>query len=131
MFPRMHNTMPLNPSNTIRRPTCIYRPRALSPELITYQRRWPTDAPSPRHPAITTIEYFQYSRRFLLGLIAHVLSSQTRSPTACELIVMRLPFASWCVGASFLSMRREKTVHPYRNLVLIVEGLGGIVRKTY
>jgi hypothetical protein len=34
MFPRTHNTMPLNPSNTIRRPICIYRPiGAASPKL--------------------------------------------------------------------------------------------------
>lgn len=42
---------------------------------------------------------------------------------------MRLPFASWCVGASSLHMRREKIVRPYY-ILSMVAGLGGVLLRT-
>jgi len=43
---------------------------------------------------------------------------------------MRLPSASWCVGASFVNMRRGRPVHSRRTLVLIVESFRDMLRMT-
>jgi hypothetical protein len=42
---------------------------------------------------------------------------------------MRLPSASWCVGASSLHMRREKIVRPY-HIPSMVVGFGDVLLRT-
>jgi len=106
--------------------------QSTDPTSTTSHRRWPTRFPSSTLLKIMLIEYYPYSRRCLLGLIVRVGLSHSHLLSADVLIVMRLPSASWCVGASSLSMRREKIVRPYRILVSITEDfVAGMLRSTF
>jgi hypothetical protein len=109
-----------------------------------YRLDTPTDGPNQRHlspaiatkvhrqqPNIMTTEYYPYSRRFLLDLIFRVRLSQSHSLSFFEPIAMQLPSASWCVGASFASMRRGRIVRQYRILVSIIEGFEGMLGTTF
>jgi hypothetical protein len=134
MFPIPHNIHNAAQSNNTITPSMshMYRldtstdgpnQRHLSPAIATKVHR--------QQPKITTTEYCPYSRHFLLDLIFPVRLSQSHSPSFFEPIAMRLPSASWCVGASSASMRRGRIVRPYRILVSITEGFEGMLGPTF
>jgi hypothetical protein len=81
--------------------------------------------------AIMMFGCYPYSIRCLEYLGSQRRSSRQRSLTSFVRTVMRLPSASWCVGASCVSRRRGKFGHRYRTLVLLVENFRDMLRKTY
>jgi hypothetical protein len=134
MFPIPHNTHNAAQSRNTITPSMSHM----------YRLDTPTDRPNQRHlspaiatkvhrhrPKITTTEYCPYSRHFLLDLIFRARLSQSHSPSFFEPIAMRLPSASWCVGASSSRMRRGRIVRPYRTLVSITEGFEGMLGPTF